>query len=213
MVRITIDVIIDTACPFCYIALNHLTRAIERYESKNVNNSVAIRWHPLILQPNAPEAVDLSTYVAAIFGPEVRDNKLEGEEAMGRVEGIKFNRNRKLGSTYDAHRLIYLAGEKSSSLQTSVVRKLFQGHFEDGQAQSSLPFLVDTAVSSGIEKSEAVAWLESNAGGPEVEENIRKATAIGIRSVPHITVAEKYSLGSRYDEEYLLSTFERLGVE
>jgi len=168
----------------------------------------------MILQPNAPKvAVDLSTYVASIFGPEVRDDKLKREEALGRAEGIKFDRNRQLGSTYDSHRLIHLAGEKSSAMQSSVVQKLFQGHFEDGQAQSSLPFLVDVAVSSGIEKSEAVAWLESNAGGPEVKENIRKATAKGIRGVPHITVAEKYSLGSSYDEEYLLNTFERLGVD
>jgi predicted DsbA family dithiol-disulfide isomerase len=168
----------------------------------------------MILQPNAPKVpMDLSTYVASIFGPKVRDGKLKREEALGRAEGIKFNRNRKVGSTYDAHRLIHLAGEKSSAMQSSVVRKLFQGHFEDGQAQSSLPFLVDIAVSSGVEKSEAVAWLESNAGGPEVEVKIRKATAKGIFSVPHITVAEKYSLGSRYDEEYLLNTFERLRVE
>ena len=100
--------------------------------------------------------MNLSTYVATIFGPEVRDDKFRREEALGRAEGIKFNRNRQLGNTYDAHRLIHLAREKSGAMQSSVVQNLFQGHFEDGHAQSSLSILLDVAVSSGIEKSEAV---------------------------------------------------------
>lgn len=58
-----------------------------------------------------------------------------------------------------------------------------------------------------------MAWLESNAGRPEVEEKIRKVTAKGIRSVTHIIIVQKYSLRNRYDEDYLLNTFERLRVE
>jgi predicted DsbA family dithiol-disulfide isomerase len=168
----------------------------------------------LILQPNAPKiSIDLSTYGASIFGPEVRDAKLKREEALGLVEGIQFNQHRMIGRTYDSHRLIHLAGEKSSTTQFSVVQKLFEGHFEGGKDQSSRAFLTDVAVESGIEKSEAVAWLESNSGGREVEENVRKATARGIRGVPHITVAERYHVGSRYDEESLLGIFESVRAE
>ena len=157
--------------------------------------------------------MEIGTYIASIFGPDICETKLRNEQALGLSEGINFNPNRKIGSTYDSHRLIHLAGEKSSATQSSVVRKLFEGHFEDGKAQSLHSFLTDVAVESGIEKSEAVAWLESNAGGPEVEEKIRKATARGVRSVPHITVAELYPVGSRYDEKSLLSIFERIRTE
>jgi predicted DsbA family dithiol-disulfide isomerase len=122
-------------------------------------------------------------------------------------------KNRKIGSTYDSHRLIHLAGEKSSTTQTSVVRKLFEGHFEDGKAKSSHDFLIDVAVGSGIEKSDAVAWLGSNAGGREVEEKIHKATIKSVRGVPHITIAERYPVGSLYGEESLLTVFERVRVE
>ncbi|KAH9213342.1 thioredoxin-like protein [Leptodontidium sp. 2 PMI_412] len=214
MAIIKLDVVIDTGCPFCYIALKRITKAIETYETRHINDSIIVQWQPLILQPTLSKTpVEIGTYIASIFGPEVRDIKMRNEQALGLSEGIKFDPNRKVGSTYDSHRLIHLAGEKSSATQSSVVRKLFEGHFEGGKAQSSHAFLIDVAVASGVEKSEAVAWLESNAGGPEVEEKNRKATSRGVRSVPYITVAELYPVGSRYDEKSLLSIFERIRME
>ncbi|KAH7110619.1 DSBA oxidoreductase [Dendryphion nanum] len=214
MATIKVDVIIDTGCPFCYIALKRIMRAIKTHQNRHGSDSIIVQWHPLILQPNAPKiSMDISTYIASIYGPEVRDAKLKREEALGLAEGIKFNKHRKIGSTYDSHRLIHLAGEKSSTTQFSVVQKLFKGHFEDGQDQSSDEFLTSVAVESGIEKSEAVAWLESNVGGREVEEKIRKATARGIKGVPDITIAGRYPIGTRHDENSLLSIFEKVRLE
>lgn len=143
--------------------------------------------------------MDISTYIASVFGPEARDAKLEREQALGRAEGINFNNRRKIGSTYDGHRLVHLAGEKSSTVQLAVVERLFKGHFEDGQDQSSHDFLKSVAVESGIEKSEAKAWLNSRAGGFEVDEKIRKATMRGVRVVPDITIAGRYRIGAGYD--------------
>lgn len=198
----------------CYIALKHITRAIETHKNRYSNDSIIVQWHPLILQPNAPKVpMDISTYIASVFGPEVRDAKLKHEEALGLAEGIKFNKHRKIGSTYASHRLIHLAGEKSSPAQFSVVQKLFKGHFEGGEDQSSHEFLTSVAVESGIEKSEVVAWLESNAGGLEVEEKICKATSRGIRAVPDITIAGRYPIGTRHDEKSLLSIFEQVRAE
>ncbi|KAG4433344.1 hypothetical protein IFR05_011172 [Cadophora sp. M221] len=187
MVKIRLDVVIDTTCPF---------------------------WLPQILQPNAPKTpIKLTVFSEQTFGPGILEAKFKREEAIGRAEGIKFNQARKIGNTFDSHRLIYLAGEKSLATQSAVVRKLFEGHFEGGEAPSSHEFLIDVAVKSGIERSVAEAWMNSNLGGPEVEEKIREAREKGIRGVPHITVQGTHPIGSLYDEESLLAVFERARVE
>ncbi|USP74931.1 hypothetical protein yc1106_02205 [Curvularia clavata] len=205
MARITIDVVMDLGCPFCYVALKRITRAIQTHQDRFPDDSIIVQWYPMILQPKAPKvSIDISTYIASVFGPEARDAKLEREQTLGRAEGINFNNRRKIGSTYDGHRLVHLAGEKSSTVQLAVVERLFKGHFEDGRDLSSHDFLKRVAVESGIERSEAKAWLNSRAGDLEVDEKIRKATMRGVRVVPDITIAGRYRIGSGYDTDYLI---------
>ncbi|XP_014553229.1 hypothetical protein COCVIDRAFT_40715 [Bipolaris victoriae FI3] len=214
MARITIDVVIDIGCPFCYVALKRITRAIQTHQDRCPNDSIIIQWHPMILQPNAPKvSIDISTYIASVFGPEAKDAKLAREQALGRAEGINFNNRRKIGSTYDGHRLIHLAGEKSSTMQLAVVERLFKGHFEDGQDPSSRDFLMSVAVESGIERSEAKAWLNSRAGGLEVDEKIAKATMRGVEVVPDITIAGRYRIGTGYETDRLIHVLGKAGAE
>ncbi|KAM0123590.1 hypothetical protein ACHAO1_011261 [Botrytis cinerea] len=214
MVTIQIDVVIDTTCRFCYIALNHITKAIDIFGKRYIDDSVVVQWLPQILYPYAPKTpIELTVFSARIVGPGVLEEKFKRDKVLGRAEGIKFNQGRKIGNTYDSHRLIHLAGKKSAATQSAVVRMLFEGHLEGGESPSSHDFLIDVAVKSEIERSEAAAWMESNVGGAEVEDKIRAASAKGIRGVPHVTIQEIYPVGSNYDSLSLLTIFERIRGE
>lgn len=89
-------------------------------------------------------------------------------------------------------------------MQLAVVERLFKGHFEDGQDQSSHEFLTSVAIEPGIDISEAKAWLNSRAGGFEVKEKIRKATMRGVRVVPDINIARRYQIGADYDTDSIM---------
>lgn len=49
-------------------------------------------------------------------------------QEVGRPEGIKFSYGGEVGSTFDAHRLILLAGKQDK--QDAVVEELFKNYFE-----------------------------------------------------------------------------------
>ena len=142
--------------------MNHITKAIDIFEKRYINDSFVVQWLPHILYPYAPKTpIELTVFSVRMVGPGVLEEKFKKEEALGRAEGIKFNQGRNIGNTYDSHRLIHLACKKSAATQSAVVRVLLEGHFEGGESPSSHDFLIDVAVRPGIERSEAAAWMES----------------------------------------------------
>ncbi|KAF5846988.1 hypothetical protein GGP41_003225 [Bipolaris sorokiniana] len=86
MTRIIIDVVIDIGCPFCYVALKRIKRAIQTHQDRYTDDSIIVQWYPMILQPNAPKvSIDISTYIASVFGQEALDAKSECEQTLSRA--------------------------------------------------------------------------------------------------------------------------------
>ena len=57
---VTIDIVSDVVCPWCYLGKSNLEKALQDY-----GDPVIIRWHPFQLDPTIPrEGVDRKTYMA-----------------------------------------------------------------------------------------------------------------------------------------------------
>ena len=152
----------------------------------------------------------LSAFLASRFGPEGAEQKRKMEEELGHGEGIKFNFNRMISNTFDSHRMIHLAGKTSSAVQSSFVQKIFKGHFEDGEDLASYAFLIQSAVDSGMDITEAVDYLNSNEGTREVEEKIQQARETRLRGVPHIVIGGLYPILGHYNVDTLLRVLEKI---
>src|SRR6516165_10259298 len=122
--NLTIDVISDVICPWCYIGKKRLEKAIASFAGQQ---EVRVSWLPFQLNPTMPkEGIDRKEYRIRKFGSWEKSLELDAKLiAVGQVEGIHFafDRIERTPNTVDAHRLIWLAGQQGR--QNAVVEALF----------------------------------------------------------------------------------------
>src|SRR5471030_97837 len=138
--NLTVDVISDVICPWCFIGKRRLEKAIAAQQ-----HEVRVRWLPFQLNPTMPkEGVSRKEYRTKKFGTWERSLELDAQiAAAGKTEGIVFASDRieRTPNTLDAHRLIWLADQRSC--QDAVMEALFKGYFTDGRDISNRQTLID----------------------------------------------------------------------
>jgi predicted DsbA family dithiol-disulfide isomerase len=80
---LTVDVISDVICPWCYVSKRRLEKAIPCFD-------VRVRWLPFQLNPRMPkEGISRKEYRTAKFGTWERSLELDAKMgAIGEAEGI-----------------------------------------------------------------------------------------------------------------------------
>ena len=53
---LTIDVVSDVVCAWCFIGKRHLDRALQLWRQERSDSEVAVRWRPFFLNPDTPQA-------------------------------------------------------------------------------------------------------------------------------------------------------------
>jgi predicted DsbA family dithiol-disulfide isomerase len=84
-------------------------------------------------------------------------------------------------NTFNAHRLIWLAGKKGG--QDAAVEALFRAYFTEGRDVGDT-VLIDLATKAGLDRARAAALFESADGIDEVRLHTHGATTSGISGVP-----------------------------
>ena len=99
---LSVDVISDVICPWCFVGKRRLEKAIASY-----GNPVGVRWHPFQLNPTMPkDGIRRREYRIGKFGSWERSMELDANiVAVGRQEGIHFDFDRmeRTPNTLDAH--------------------------------------------------------------------------------------------------------------
>ncbi len=52
---LTIDVVSDVVCPWCFIGKRHLDKALTEWRAEHPGSEVTVNWHPSFLNPDMPE--------------------------------------------------------------------------------------------------------------------------------------------------------------
>jgi predicted DsbA family dithiol-disulfide isomerase len=184
---LTIEVISDAICPWCWIGKRQIERASALLSGKL---ALDIRWKPFELNPGMPrEGVPRRVYRQAKFGSLDYSDKLDARVAeAGRMVGLEFHYEKMnwTPNTFDAHRLIWLAGQKGK--QEEVVERLFTAYFQEGRNVGDMAVLVEVGEAAGIDGGKVTKVLSSGIGAAEVREEIERAADICIDSVPTIVV-------------------------
>jgi hypothetical protein len=128
---LSIDVISDVVCPWCYIGKRRLEEAIVLWRERHPGEEPEVRWHPFELNPDLPAGgMDRRSYLENKFGGPERAREIYARvEAAGREADIAFDFSRiqVQPNTSNAHRLIAWAGALGN--QTPMVDALVQGYF------------------------------------------------------------------------------------
>ncbi|MGH2843976.1 MAG: DsbA family oxidoreductase [Solirubrobacteraceae bacterium] len=120
------------------------------------------------------------------------------------ADGLEYHLERsRLGSTFDAHRLLALA--KLNGLQDALEERLFRARFTEGRLVSDPQTLVDAALEVGLAEAEVRAALASDRFAQEVRADERDAAQMGISGVPMFVVDRRFGVSGAQPAEQLLA--------
>ncbi|AMV40154.1 DsbA family oxidoreductase [Planctomyces sp. SH-PL62] len=201
---LTIDVISDVICPWCFIGKRRLEKALN-------GRAATVRWHPFQLNPDMPrEGIERREYRIRKFGSWERSQGLDAQvAAAGRGEGIAFNfdRQSRTPNTLDAHRVIWLAGERG--VQDAVAEALFLAYFTEGRDLADRETLAEIAAGAGLTQVEEL--LAGDKGLDVVRAGEEQARHLGVSGVPFFVVNGKVALSGAQPPELFLQAFEQAG--
>lgn len=195
MERITIDIVSDVVCPWCYLGKARLELAIAEVQDEV---GVDLNWRPYRLNPDyPPEGVDQKKALEQKLGGAER--VAQGHKMLtdlGREVGINFDFDAiKIGpNTLDAHRLIHWAVTESREKQDKVVDALFKANFEEGRNVGDHAVLLDIAEKAGLDKSVIATLLASDADRDLIVAEIDAAQKIGVNGVPFFIFDQQYAV-------------------
>jgi len=206
---LTVEVISDVICPWCFIGKRRLEKAIATF-----GVPVNVRWHPFQLNPTMPrEGISRREYRITKFGSWERSMQLDANiVAVGKDEGVlfDFDRMERTPNTLDAHRLIWLADKEG--VQDSVVEALFRAYFTDGRDISNQQTLIDVVAEAGLDRKRAEAVLNSEEGMDAIKDAGEQARRFRVDSVPFFIVNGEITMSGAQPPEVFLEAFRQAGV-
>ncbi len=202
---LTVDVISDVVCPWCFIGRRRLGAALASLAGREPDVEPRVRWHPFQLNPDLPrEGIARRAYLEAKFGGRERASEIyERVRAAGRTVGIDFafDRIERQPNTLDAHRLI--AWAQSRGRGEDVVERLFRAYFLDGRNIGDRAVLAAIAVEAGLDAEAASAMLASDDGAAEVEATDRRVRELGVTGVPFFIFAGRLAVAGAQEPDTL----------
>jgi len=209
---ITVDVVSDVVCPWCFIGQKRLDKAVAAVGDVDVH----IRWRPFQLDPTIPpQGKDRREYMRAKFGSDERIREIHARiEPLGEAEGISFafDAIKVAPNTLDAHRLIRWAGAAGEAVQNRLVRRLFQLNFEEGVNIGDHAVLVEAAREAGMDASVVATLLPTDADVEAVRTEIATASRMGISGVPCFLLEGKYAVMGAQDVDTLADAIRQVAA-
>lgn len=180
--RLTIDVVFDAICPWCYIG----KRRLEKVLAERPGVEATLRWRPFLLNPQMPpDGIERAVYLAKKFGGEARIQRIfSAMRDAGTGVGIDFafERIERTPNTVDAHRLVQLAEEEGKADET--VEALFQAYFRNGLDIGRREILEGIAIDTGLDVDRVRRHLAGQTGATAIYEENARAHRLGINGVP-----------------------------
>lgn len=217
MTKFKINVTSDTVCPWCYVGRKQLQAAEKLWHQRHPNSgdTFAISYRPFQLNPHWPKGPSSSTskksYYDQKFGPERIEMMQQRLSGVGNSVGINFKFGGQTGNSRDSHRLVWLAKKYGDEVEGTALDGLFAAYFENEADITDYATLKKVAVEAGIPEAEfQKAIVESDEGGPEVDQQVGEARLNGVTGVPDFVIQDRYRVHGANDPESFLQIFERV---
>jgi predicted DsbA family dithiol-disulfide isomerase len=203
---LTINVISDVICPWCFIGKRRLEKAIAAVDGQH---EFRVRWHPFQLNPLMPkEGISRREYRTRKFGSWERSLELDASVVgVGETEDIHFafNQIERTPNTVEAHRLIGLADQQG--LQDPVVEALFRAYFTDGRDLSDRQTLIDVVAEAGPDRQRAESVLNSDEGLDAIKDGEEFSRRHQVGGVPFFIINDEITLSGAQPPVAFLAAF------
>lgn len=200
---LTIDVISDVVCPWCFLGKRRLDKAIAESGQK-----VEVRWRPFQLDSTIPEGgINRTEYMTRKFGAERLKTIHDPLIAAGKEDDVpfRFDAITRSPNTLKAHALLRLAAGQ----QHAVAERLFMAYWNEGSDVGDETVLKKIAREMGLGEVN----LSDPALLQSVKQEIEQAQRMGITGVPAFIFAEKYGLSGAQSADILKLAIARASQE
>ena len=209
---LTIDIVSDLVCPWCYIGKRKLEAALALPGAAGLP-AVELRWHPFQLNPDIPaEGISRKQYLEDKFGGPQRAAEIyERVRAAGRgaglelhIDGITLQPN-----TLAAHALIAFAQQAGSVVASDVKERLLKAYFVDNRFIGSADVLTEIAREAGLDAQAAHAFVTDPLELQTVAQADAQARGMGVNGVPFFIFNQKLSISGAQDPAILLAAMQQ----
>ncbi|MDD2741706.1 MAG: DsbA family oxidoreductase [Rhodocyclaceae bacterium] len=209
---ITIDIVSDLVCPWCFIGKRRLATALATVRREHPDFACQIRWQPFFLNPDTPpEGEPYMPFLEKKFGSKVRVDALFNHvRDAGRPYGLDyaFEKIQLRANTLMAHRLLHWAQQRGEV--DALVERLFSAQFQRGEMLGDLKTLVSIAEECGFPGAEVAAYLASDADAALVRAKEQSYRQRGISMVPSFILQNEMIIVGAEDPNILANAILQL---
>ena len=205
----TIDVVSDVVCPWCYVGKHRLEKALAMLPERNF----AVFWRPFQLDPTIPkEGIPRQTYLERKFGSERLADLHKPLIEIGKAEGIPFafDKITRSPNTLDAHRMLRWAHEAGK--QNEMADRLFALYFTEGADIGNRDVLTKAAADVGLDAALVAQLLPTEADLDPVIAEINGAQKMGISGVPTFIFAGRFAISGAHPAETIRKAIEQAAL-
>lgn len=198
-----IEIWSDIACPFCYLGLAKLNKAIENLD---LQGEVQIELRTFLLNPGLK--TDLSKSIMQYLH-EHKQIPMDQIAVMnqrivqqGQEFGLDFRMDQiKVANTIKAHLLLHEAHEQG--LQWACKLRLLKAYFSEGQNIDNIEVLQNLATEVGLKTEHLDLAILGGKHSRAFTQDLQEAQELGLRGVPYFIFDRKVAIhGAREVEVF-----------
>src|SRR5262249_50729714 len=111
------------------------------------------------------------------------------------------------GNTFDAHRLLHLAGK--AGLQDDLAERLFAATFTEGEPIGAPDTILELAIDVGVPEGDARRVLDTQQFAEEVRADEVEAMQLGVRGVPFFLIDRRVAVSGAQPPTLLVDVLRR----
>lgn len=208
---LTVDVVSDVVCPWCYIGKRRLENALAEVGDVDVQ----VRWHPFFLNPWVPrEGISRDEYLTTKFGSVEAYGKIAGRVVdTAAAEGLEYHPGlvKRQPNTLDCHRLIHWAEAAGKSAE--VKQRLMELYFRDGGDLTAPEVLVQAAADCGLDADDIRKRLATDEDVELISQQAQSAAQAGVSGVPTFILGNKYGISGAQPADQLAKAIRQVAAE
>lgn len=203
---ITVDVVSDVACPWCYIGKRRLEAALQQWKG----TAVEVNWHPYQLDPSMPpEGMDRNTYLTNKFGSVERVQEMTDRlTAVGKTVGIEFDfgKNWLAVNTLPMHQLLHVARREGVGIEMK--ERFLAAYFEETQHLNKPETLYGIAEHFGWDSEKVDVIIKDQTIAEAVRDEISHYQQRGVSGVPFFVINDQFGISGAQTSEVFLEAFQ-----